>query len=98
MLGKNGVEKVVTPSGEMSGDIMNGWNSVGDDLAAASRQAVNIIRRRWGEDSFPVPTLWIPHVLYSHLVLQDYLDQRLPAKMVVCPEDRYRLPTLDRAK
>ncbi|MFO0855767.1 MAG: prepilin-type N-terminal cleavage/methylation domain-containing protein [Phycisphaerales bacterium] len=85
----------VTPSGEMSGDIMNGWNSVGDDLAAASRQAVNVIRRRWGEDSFPVPTQWIPHVLYSHLVLQDYLDQRLPAKMVVCPEDRYRFTWQD---
>jgi hypothetical protein len=24
-------------------------------------------------------------------VLQDYLDQRLPAKLVVCPEDRFRL-------
>lgn len=78
------------PSGEMSGDIMNGWASVGDDLAAAARQAINIIRRRWGEDTFQVPTFWIPHVLYSHLVLQDYLDQRLPAKMVVCPEDKYR--------
>ncbi len=78
------------PSGEFSGDIMNGYTSVGDDLAAAARQAVNIIRRRFGEDTFPVPTFWIPHVLYSHLVLQDYLDQRLPAKMVVCPEDRYR--------
>ncbi len=83
------------PSGEFSGDIMNGYASVGDDLAAAARQAVNIIRRRWGEDTFPVPTLWIPQVLYSHLVLQDYLDQRLPAKMVVCPEDRYRLQWQD---
>lgn len=78
------------PSGEMSGDIMNGYASMTDDLATAARQAVNIIRRRFGEDTFPVPTFWIPHVLYSHLVLQDYLDQRLPAKMVVCPEDRYR--------
>lgn len=34
---------------------------------------------------------WIPHVLYSHLVIQDYLAHRLPERMVVCPEDRYRL-------
>lgn len=77
-----------TPSGEIVGNDLLGAT---DDLAAAARQAVNVIRKRYGEDNFPVPTAWIPHVLYSHLVLQDYLDQRLPAKMVVCPEDRYRL-------
>jgi hypothetical protein len=30
-------------------------------------------------------------VLYTHLVLQDYLAQRLPERMVVCPEDKFRL-------
>jgi prepilin-type N-terminal cleavage/methylation domain-containing protein len=67
----------------------------GDDLAAAASQAVDILRRRTARDSgaeaIPQIPLWIPNVLYTHLVLQDYLDQRLPAKMVVCPEDRYRL-------
>jgi prepilin-type N-terminal cleavage/methylation domain-containing protein len=66
----------------------------GDDLSAAASQAVDILRRRTGRDSGPdmIPQIdtWIPHVLYTHLVLQDYLDQRLPADMVVCPEDRYR--------
>jgi prepilin-type N-terminal cleavage/methylation domain-containing protein len=67
----------------------------GDDLAAAASQAVEILRKRGGRESGPtmIPQipLWIPNVMYTHLVLQDYLDQRLPAVMVVCPEDRYRL-------
>ncbi len=64
----------------------------GDDLAAAASQAVDIMRRRGGRDTtIPQIPNWIPHVLYTHLVLQDYLAQRLPEKMVVCPEDRNRL-------
>jgi prepilin-type N-terminal cleavage/methylation domain-containing protein len=67
----------------------------GDDLAAAASQAVDILRRRTSRDSGPemIPQIqtWIPNVLYTHLVLQDYLDQRLPAQLVVCPEDRFRL-------
>jgi len=67
----------------------------GDDLAGAASQAVDILRRRTSRDTgaemIPQIGAWIPNVLYTHLVLQDYLDQRLPAKMVVCPEDRYRL-------
>ncbi len=62
-----------------------------DDLACASAQAVSIIRRRTGRTDFPQINGWIPHVLYTHLVLQDYLAQRLPERMVVCPEDRFRL-------
>jgi prepilin-type N-terminal cleavage/methylation domain-containing protein len=67
----------------------------GDDLAAASAQAIDILRRRTsretGAEHFDPISAWIPNVLYTHLVLQDYLDQRLPAKLVVCPEDRFRL-------
>ena len=62
------------------------------DNAAAAHQAVHIIRSRTGFDSSFIPAInnWIPHVLYTHLVLQDYLAQRLPEKMVICPEDRIR--------
>jgi prepilin-type N-terminal cleavage/methylation domain-containing protein len=67
-----------------------GWAN-GDDLAAAAAQATDIVRRRAGRDDIQPPASWIPHVLYNHLVLQDYLAQRLPEKMVVCPEDRFRL-------
>lgn len=62
-----------------------------DSLRAAVFQAIDVIRRRTSRDDFPVPGGWIPHVLYSHLVVNDYLGQRLPEKMVVCPEDRNRL-------
>jgi len=67
------------------------WAQGGDDLAAAAAQATDIARRRAGRDNIDPPALWIPHVLYNHLVLQDYLAQRLPERMVVCPEDSHRL-------
>ncbi len=60
-------------------------------IQAAHYQAVDIIRRRTGNDSFPTQGAWIPHVLYSHLVVNDYLSQNLPEKMVACPEDKVRL-------
>jgi prepilin-type N-terminal cleavage/methylation domain-containing protein len=57
----------------------------------AAGQAIDIIRRRTGRDNFPIPGNWIPNVIYTHLVLNDYLAQRLPNKMVVSPEDTHRL-------
>jgi prepilin-type N-terminal cleavage/methylation domain-containing protein len=63
----------------------------GDPLRDAVKQAIDIIRRRTGRENFPVPSAWIPHVLYTHLVINDYLGQRLPEKMVVSPEDEHRL-------
>jgi prepilin-type N-terminal cleavage/methylation domain-containing protein len=67
----------------------------GDDLTACAHQAVYIMRKRGdrggsGSSLMPVINGWIPHVLYTHLVLQDYLAARLPEKMVVCPEDVWR--------
>ncbi len=59
-----------------------------DEAQAVALQAVDIIRRRTGRDNFPRIDGWIPTVLYNHLALQDYLAQRLPEKMVACPEDR----------
>jgi prepilin-type N-terminal cleavage/methylation domain-containing protein len=66
-------------------------SGAGDDLAAAAAQAIDILRRRTGRDDFPIIASWIPHVLYNHLVLQDYLAQRLPERMVVCPADIHRI-------
>lgn len=66
----------------------------GSDLDAASAQAVYIIRKRSGRSTpavFPAISGWIPNVLYTHLVLQDYMARRLPEKTVVCPEDFARL-------
>jgi prepilin-type N-terminal cleavage/methylation domain-containing protein len=70
-----------------------------DNLQWAARQAVWIIRHRGDRAGVrydgrqPVGAIlnWSPHHYYSHLVLNDYLAQRLPEPMVVCPEDRKRL-------
>jgi prepilin-type N-terminal cleavage/methylation domain-containing protein len=65
--------------------------AAGDDLQAASAQAVDILRRRADREDIAPIDGWIPHVLYNHLVLQDYLASRLPERSVVCPEDANRL-------
>jgi len=65
----------------------------GDNLQMTANQAVAIIRKRGDRTvgDFPKIRGWIPHVLYSHLVVNDYLAQKLPERMVVCPEDKHRL-------
>jgi prepilin-type N-terminal cleavage/methylation domain-containing protein len=68
--------------------------SAANPIQTAACQAVDIIRRRTGRDqdfdgTDYIPN-WIPHVLYSHLVLQDYLAQKLPAKLVISPADQPR--------
>jgi prepilin-type N-terminal cleavage/methylation domain-containing protein len=76
-----------------------GLTSPTDDLDAARCNAIYFIRKNGDRDSSFLSTLahaaWIPHVLYTHVVLQFYLAQRLPEKMVVCPEDRSRLTWQD---
>jgi type II secretory pathway pseudopilin PulG len=70
-----------------------------DDLDAARCNAIYFIRKNGDRDNGFLSTLahaaWIPHVLYTHVVLQYYLASRLPEKMVVCPEDRNRLTWQD---
>jgi prepilin-type N-terminal cleavage/methylation domain-containing protein len=66
-------------------------NSHTTDVQAAAHQAIDILRRRADREDIPRPAAWIPHTLYMHLVLHDYLAQRLPERMVACPEDTHRL-------
>jgi prepilin-type N-terminal cleavage/methylation domain-containing protein len=61
------------------------------DLAAAAAQAVDILRRRADREDIPPIGGWIPHVLYSHLVLQDYIGQTLPDRLVISTADKQRL-------
>ena len=72
----------------------NPYGSAGSKLQAAADQAVWIINERGGRSDSAVQinriSGWIPHVLYSHLVLQDYLASRLPEKLVVSPMDLNR--------
>ena len=70
------------------------WGAATDDVMAAAQQATTIIAKRGDNPDFNngagLPGSWIPHIYYTHLVLQDYLNARLPEKMVVCPEDKNR--------
>jgi len=74
---------------------LQGFADTDNPIQAAAAQAIDIVRRRTGRDmdfdGTDYVTGWIPHVLYSHLILQDYLAARLPDKMVVSPADRTRL-------
>ncbi|UYV13360.1 MAG: prepilin-type N-terminal cleavage/methylation domain-containing protein [Phycisphaera sp.] len=63
----------------------------GTPIEATAAQATDIIRHRATRPDFDQPRSWIPNVLYTHLVVNDYLAQKLPEKMVVSPMDRYRL-------
>ncbi len=63
----------------------------GTPTQAAAAQATDIIRYRANRPDFNQPGNWIPNVLYTHLVVNDYLAQKLPEKMVVSPMDRHRL-------
>lgn len=97
-----------TPGGAHIRTLQSGWDPSNpattdlrvlpgeDALRAASKQAIWIMRTRGGRGTeLPLPDNWIPHILYTHLVLQDYIDQRLPAKFVVSPHDQYRLQWQD---
>lgn len=75
-------------AGEAAGSVSIANN--GGDLDAAANQAAYIIRRRGLSPTFTKPTSWIPHVLYNHLVLVDYLAGRLPEPALACPEDKIR--------
>ena len=69
--------------------------AVADDVAAAAQQALDILYRRADLETIIPPAglvgSWIPHVLYSHLVLQDYIGQTLPDRLVISTGDRNRL-------
>lgn len=59
----------------------------GTPAEAAANQAVSIMRARAGRPDIGQIDGWLPHTFYSHLVLNDYLQQRLPEPMVACPSD-----------
>ena len=58
------------------------------DQRAHMNQAVHILRTRADRPDIGRFTTRIPHRRYSHLILNDYLAQRLPEPAMACPEDR----------
>lgn len=83
-----------TGPGQVLPSIYPDLQTADTDVRAAVCQAVDLLRRRADREDIPNISLagfnWIPHVLYSHLPIQDYLAERLPEPGVVCPEDRVR--------
>ncbi len=63
----------------------------GSAAGASSAQAVDIIRRRSRQASFPVQDSWAPHFMYAHLVLMDYAARDLPSLDFISPADAPRL-------
>ncbi len=57
-----------------------------DDIQAAANQAVDIIRRLW-DPTYSKIVAWIPHINHNWLVLADYQQMRLPARIFASPED-----------
>ena len=60
------------------------------DVEACAFQAVDILRRRSSVTDFPRQENWIPHILYSHLVVLDYMNSTLPVPAMRSPMDRLR--------
>ena len=64
------------------------WN-----IDAAGEQAIDIIRRRAdrvGPTGFPMQKGWIPHPMYSYLILVDYMAGTVPDPIVVSAGDETR--------
>jgi len=62
---------------------------------AAQWQHTDILRRRTGratgDNKIRNAPFLLPHAMFSHLVLLDFMSRQLPAQVSICPEDRARL-------
>lgn len=72
-----------------TGSVYRDLRDLRSDNSAAAAQAVEILRSRGDRPDLPSSLIrgWIPHVLYTHLVIQDYLSRQLPEQMAACPGD-----------
>ncbi len=74
------------------GQSLSQWpdlNNATSDLQAAANQAVDILRRVAGQLDIQPIVAWIPHVLYSHLPLEDYLKTGMPDLTFVSAADKF---------
>lgn len=67
-------------------------NGFADDMQASQWQQTEILRRRTarfeGANRILSNLDTMPHRIYNHLVLFDYLSSQLPEAIAACPEDR----------
>ncbi|MFG0282879.1 MAG: type II secretion system protein, partial [Phycisphaerales bacterium JB039] len=61
------------------------------DVEAAMNQAVHILRTRADRPDIARLRTRAPQRRYSHLIVNDYLQQRLPEPTMACPEDKVLL-------
>ena len=61
-----------------------------DDVDACMNQLVDIIRRKTGDEGgFYTPiSRRAPHRRFSHMVIVDYMADKLPEETAACPEDK----------
>jgi len=76
--------------GRMCEDGYN-FGATSTDLQAAADQAVCIMRNLSGRTDIVRIDGWIPHLLYNHLPLIQYMGESLPSPLVVSPGDQRRL-------
>lgn len=63
-------------------------NNAGNWVVSSANQAVDIVRRLADREDIPPIQNRFPQRHYSHLILNDYLSQKLPEFSMACPEDR----------
>ncbi|MCC5787018.1 MAG: hypothetical protein JJU33_09990 [Phycisphaerales bacterium] len=71
--------------------IRDGMERAAHDGEAAALQATEIIARRTRHAPGQIDPDWLPHELYTPLILQDFLASRVPEAVIVHPADRQRL-------
>jgi hypothetical protein len=86
----NNLKQFAWASSQYTADCNERLWSYSGDLQAAAAQATDIINRRTNLDLI-TPVNWIPHVLYSHLVLVDHLNLPLPTPWAADPADENRM-------
>lgn len=69
----------------------NDLNNAPDWVAAAANQLTDILRRRADREDLKSPTDRLVHRHYSHVILNDYMSQKLPELSMACPEDKILL-------
>jgi hypothetical protein len=66
-------------------------NNAATNLQAAANEAVDILRRVAGREDLPPISNWYPHLMYSHLVLEEYAGGGLPSGLWISSADANRL-------
>ncbi|MDQ7012259.1 MAG: prepilin-type N-terminal cleavage/methylation domain-containing protein [Planctomycetota bacterium] len=66
----------------------NDLTNAPDNVTATMYQLTEIIRRKTGDDTFPVLNNRAPQRRFSHAVVVDYMADVIPEQTAACPEDR----------